>query len=54
MDTDYSELAKSIEQTREVLRAVVAGLVADGFTDEQARSLVVSMMEHASKAGDDE
>jgi uncharacterized membrane protein YebE (DUF533 family) len=41
---DFDELAKAIEEMREVLRAMVAGLVADGFTDEQARALVVSVM----------
>jgi uncharacterized membrane protein YebE (DUF533 family) len=40
---NYEELASNIEQMREIFRALVAGLVADGFTDEQARALVVAM-----------
>jgi hypothetical protein len=41
---DYEELAANIEQMREIFRALVAGLIADGFTDEQARALVVAMI----------
>ena len=41
---DYEELASNIEQMREIFRALVAGLIADGFTDEQARALVVAMI----------
>ena len=37
-------LADSIEEMREVLRAMVAGLIADGFTEEQAREIVVSII----------
>jgi len=42
---DYEELAANVEQMREVLRAMVAGLTADGFTDEQARAIVASVIE---------
>jgi uncharacterized membrane protein YebE (DUF533 family) len=41
---DYEELAANIEQMREIFRALVAGLIADGFTDDQARALVVAMI----------
>jgi uncharacterized membrane protein YebE (DUF533 family) len=50
--TDYEELARSVENMREIFRAMVAGLIADGFTDEQARALVVSMV--TSMKSDDE
>lgn len=40
---DYEELAASIDAMREAFRATVTGLVADGFTDEQARALVVAI-----------
>lgn len=43
MGIDYEELAANVEAMREIYRAMVAGLVADGFTDEQARALVVSI-----------
>jgi uncharacterized membrane protein YebE (DUF533 family) len=48
---DYEELAGNIEQMREIFRAMVAGLIADGFTDEQARALIVSVM---TKKDDDD
>lgn len=41
---DFKALVDGLDQYREVLRAMVAGLVADGFTDEQARRLVVHVM----------
>jgi hypothetical protein len=41
---DYQELADNLDQMREILRAMVAGLIADGFTEQQARELVVSVV----------
>jgi uncharacterized membrane protein YebE (DUF533 family) len=43
MGIDFEELAGSIENMREIFRAMVAGLMADGFTEEQARALVVEI-----------
>lgn len=43
---DYEALAENIGEVREVLRAMVAGLIADGFSEDQSRRLVVAMMEH--------
>jgi len=40
---DYEELAVAVETMREAFRAMVAGLIEDGFTDEQARQLVVAV-----------
>lgn len=37
----YEDFAKALDEIRENLRAMVAGLMADGFTEEQARELVV-------------
>lgn len=42
MDT-FEQFAQAIDEIRELLRAMVAGLVADGFTDEQAREIVTGM-----------
>ena len=39
---DYQELADNLDQMREILRAMVAGLIADGFSDQQAREIVLS------------
>jgi uncharacterized membrane protein YebE (DUF533 family) len=41
--TDFAELAANMEEFREVLRAMVAGLVAEGFEDEQARTIVTGL-----------
>jgi len=41
---NFEELAASVEELREIFRAMVAGLVADGFTDEQARALVTEVV----------
>jgi hypothetical protein len=38
--TDYNELANAVEEFREVINALVAGLITDGFTDREARALV--------------
>lgn len=40
---DFEELAESIDSMREIFRAMVAGLMEDGFTEEQARALVVEI-----------
>jgi len=48
---DYEDLANNVEAMREIMRALVAGLVADGFTDEQARAIVTEMV---TKKDDDE
>ena len=45
----YEELAKALDEIREMLRATVAGLVADGFTDEQARELVVALWKNVQQ-----
>jgi uncharacterized membrane protein YebE (DUF533 family) len=41
---DYQELAQNVEDMREILRAMVAGLIADGFSDQQAREIVLSVI----------
>jgi len=40
---NFEELAASIETMREIFSAMVAGLMDDGFTEEQARALVVEI-----------
>lgn len=49
---DYEELAKNLAEMREAFRAMVAGLVADGFTDAQARELIVAIF--TNKADQDD
>jgi hypothetical protein len=40
---DYGELAEGIENLRESLRAMVKGLMADGFSENQAREIVTGV-----------
>lgn len=40
---DYEALATGVDEMREVIRAMVAGLVADGFDDPQARDIVAGL-----------
>jgi len=40
---NYVELAESIDNLRETLRAMVAAVMADGFTEEQAREIVTGV-----------
>lgn len=42
--THYELMAASIEMMREALRAMVAGLMQDGFTEEQAREITTAIM----------
>jgi len=49
---DYAALATGVDQLREALRAMVAGIVADGFTDREARVIVAGMFA-TMKPGDD-
>lgn len=51
---DYAALAEGMDQLREVLRAMVAGLVSDGFTDEQARRLVTRVLCYPQDGGNGE
>lgn len=39
-EVDPHALADALDVMRETLRAMVAGLVADGFTDDQAHAIV--------------
>jgi hypothetical protein len=41
---DYKTLADGIEKLRETLRAMVAGIMAEGFTEEQARDITVAVL----------
>ncbi len=41
---NLNDLLAAVEQTRELVNAVVAGFVSDGFTPEQARQLAVKFL----------
>jgi hypothetical protein len=49
---DFHEVAQGVDEFREVVRALVAGLIADGFTEREARALVAGFW--ASRIKDDE
>jgi uncharacterized membrane protein YebE (DUF533 family) len=42
---DYEEFAAGLDEFREAVQAMVAAFQADGFTEEQARRLIVSAFE---------
>lgn len=50
---NYEELATAVDEMREALRVMVAGIVADGFTDEQAREIVVAIMRMSQPEGEE-
>lgn len=49
---DYEQLAQGIEEAREAIRALVAGLREDGFTDREARAIAAGIF--ANKIGEGE
>ena len=40
---DYTELASGIDNLRETLRAMVSGVMQEGFNEEQAREIVAGV-----------
>jgi uncharacterized membrane protein YebE (DUF533 family) len=55
-EANYQALAEGIDEMREMVRAMIAGLVADGFSDEQARAIVAgffAVMGGKKQEGDD-
>jgi hypothetical protein len=54
MGIDFEALAESIDSMREIFRAMVAGLMEDGFTEEQARALVVEITTRKDSEDDDD
>lgn len=41
---DYVEFASALDTIRELLRATVVGLMADGFSEEQARQIATHII----------
>ncbi len=39
----YEELAASLEYMRDAMRAMVAGLMEDGYTEKQSREVAVAI-----------
>lgn len=53
MDTpDYLAFAAGLDQFREGIRSVLAGLKAEGFTEEQAHDIVAGMFRMMGKSDD--
>lgn len=42
-EIDYEALATNVEMTREMIRALVAGFVTDGFTKREAHALTAGL-----------
>jgi hypothetical protein len=40
---DYEQIAQGVDELRETLRVMVAAVMAEGFTDEQARDIVTGL-----------
>lgn len=53
-DFDTVALATAVDEIRETLRAVVAGLMNDGFSEEQARAIATGIMARMGKGSSDE
>lgn len=51
---DVVALATAVEEIRESIRAVVAGLMDDGFSEEQARAITTGIMARMGKGSSDE
>jgi len=51
---DYTKLAEGLDELREVVRSMVAGMMAEGFTEEQARGIVAGFFVLAAKAKDED
>lgn len=49
-----NSLMEGIAQMRESMKAVIAGLMADGFSEEQARDIVAGFWRMAGKDKTDE
>lgn len=47
---NFEELAQAVEGMREVMQVFVAGLVADGFTDKEARSIIAGLFAARAEA----
>lgn len=41
--SEYLELARGVDEIREMTRALVAGFVQDGFTDREARAITAGI-----------
>ena len=41
---DYASLAEGTEEMREMLRALLAAVKAEGFDDKQARAIIAGIM----------
>lgn len=51
---DYTELAAGVDQMRETLRSMVAGVMSEGFTEVQARDIVTGIMSANNTKKDDQ
>lgn len=41
--SEYIKLAEAVDEVRETVRALVAALVQDGFTDREARTIAAGV-----------
>jgi hypothetical protein len=48
-NVDFEALAAGVAEMREAVRAMVAGLMTDGFSEEQARDIVAGIWRSTGK-----
>lgn len=46
---DYSEMAVGVDTLRETLRVMVAAIMAEGFSEEQAREITTGILRRTPK-----
>lgn len=51
---DYEALASGMDQLRETLKIMVAGLVEDGFSEDQARMIVTGLFAPANEDSEED
>lgn len=49
---NYPEMAVGVDTLRETLRVMVAAIMAEGFTEEQAREITTGIMRRVPKDDD--
>lgn len=52
LGVDYNALAEGLQNLRETLAIMVAGLINDGFSEEQARVIITGVMSHKTEKED--
>lgn len=52
--SEYVKLAEAVDEVREIVRALVAALAQDGFTDREARAIAAGIFASKIEHPEDE